>query len=105
MAAASVGNQLAQGEQNATSLADYRTIRENERVKFPRDASEVGITLSHFAILCQCLFQGAGDTYPFVNAMWNAVVGLQNIAPFITEQYHALSRHAGLSVTYYARIV
>jgi hypothetical protein len=103
--AASVGNQLTQGEQNA-SLADYRTIRENERVKNPRDASEVGITLSRFAVLCQCLLQGAGDTHLFVNAMWNAAVGLQNIAPFITERYHALSRHAGLSVTYYyARIV
>jgi hypothetical protein len=42
--AASIGNQLAQGEQNA-SLADYRTLREREKIKFPRDVTEVNITM------------------------------------------------------------
>ena len=44
-AAASVANQLSQGEQSA-SLTDYRTLRETEKVRFPRDVSEVCITLS-----------------------------------------------------------
>ena len=42
---ASVSNQLAQGKQNA-SLADYRTIRDQEKIKFPRDITEVCITRS-----------------------------------------------------------
>ena len=67
LAAASIGNQLAQGEQNA-SLADYRTIREKEKIKFPRDVTEVSITLGRFAVLCQELFQGTGDAPPLVSA-------------------------------------
>ena len=42
--AASISNQLAQGEQNAT-LSDYRTLREKEKVKFPQDTTEVCITM------------------------------------------------------------
>lgn len=105
LADASVGNQLAQGEQNA-SLSDYRTLREKERIKFPRDILEVGITLTRYAVLCQCLFQGVGATHPFVEAMWSMVAGFQNAAPFITERYHALaSRHPSVAPTYHARIV
>ena len=43
LAAASVGNQLSQGDQNA-SLSDHRTIRETEKIKFPKDVGEVKIT-------------------------------------------------------------
>lgn len=105
VAAASVGNQLSQGEQNA-SLADYRTIREKEKVKFPRDISEVGITLARYAVLCQCLFQGtAGMPHPFVDTMWGLVAGIQNEAPFIAERFRALARGPGFASTYHARIV
>lgn len=105
VAAASVGNQLAQGEQNA-SLADYRTIREKEKVKFPRDISEVCITLARYAVLCQCLFQGtAGTPHPFVDTMWGLVAGMQNGAPFIAERFHSLARIPSATSTYHARIV
>lgn len=64
VAAASVSNQLSQGEQNA-SLSDYREIRDKEKVKFPRDVSEVCITLLRYAVLCQGLFQpGRRPTTP-----------------------------------------
>lgn len=101
VAAADVGNQLSQGGQNA-SLSDYRTIREKERLKFPRDISEVCITLTRFAVLCQCLLQGTGPLHPFVEAMWTTIAGFQNGAPFITERFHALSWYQCL---YHARII
>ena len=44
-----VQNQLSQGEQNA-SLVDYCSIREKERIKMPRDISEVCITLTRHAV-------------------------------------------------------
>lgn len=62
---ASVSNQLAQGEHQA-SLADYRMLREKEKVKFPRDTMEVCITLSRYAVLCQTLFGGTGSPNPAV---------------------------------------
>lgn len=102
--AASVSNQLAQGEQNA-SLSDYRTIREKEKIKFPTDVDETCITLARFAVLCQCLFQGTGPAHPFVEAMWALVAGLQNGAPIIKERFHALTRHPAIAVMYHARIV
>ena len=104
VAAADVGNQLSQGEQNA-SLSDYRSIREKERLKFPRDISEVCITLTRFAVLSQCLFQGTGMPHPFVEAMWTMVAGFQNGAPFIAERFYALSRHPGIASLYHARII
>ena len=104
LAAASVGNQLSQGEQNA-SLADYRSIREKEKVKFPRDMSEVCITLTRYAVLCQCLFQGAGGSHPFVEAMWATAAGAQNIAPFVTERLHALARQPDSMQIYHARVI
>jgi hypothetical protein len=104
LAAASVSNQLAQGEQSA-SLSDYRTIRESERVKFPRDVSEVAITLTRFAVLCQCLFQGPAAPHPFVDLMWQLAVTIQNIAPFITERFHSVSHNPAVAATYYTRIV
>ena len=50
LATASLNNQLAQGEHSA-SLDDYRTIREKETVRFPKDIMEVGITLGRYAVL------------------------------------------------------
>ena len=91
LAAASVGNQLSQGEQTA-SLTDYRSIRDKEKVKFPRDMSEVCITLTRFAVLCQCLFQGAGPAHPLVEAMWTTATTAQSIAPFVTERLNTLAR-------------
>lgn len=107
LAASSIGNQLDQGEQNAT-LSDYRrTIRNSERIKFPRDMTEVGITVTRYAILCcQGLFQGTGPNHPFVDAMWRLSVNLQNAAPFITDRYQELHHQApNAAATYHARIV
>jgi hypothetical protein len=63
--ASAVAAQSAQGDQNA-SLADIRTIREGEKLKFPLNATEVCVTLFRYAILCQTLFQGSGAKHPFV---------------------------------------
>jgi hypothetical protein len=84
--AASVSNQLSQGDHNAT-LADYRALRERERVKFPRDITEVCITLGRYAVLCQALLQGTGPPNPAVEVLWSLVVALQNATPFITDRY------------------
>ena len=105
VAAASVANQLSQGEQSATTLADYRTLRETEKVRFPRDISEVFITLSRYAVLCQCLFQGAGLSHPFVDAMWSAAATLQNLAPYVSDRFHALARQPAIARTYFPRIL
>lgn len=103
--AASVSNQLSQGKQNA-SLSDYQTIREKEKIKFPRDIDETCITLARFAVLCQCLFQGTGPAHPFVEAMWALVAGLQNGAPIVKERFYVLtSRHPAVALLYHARIV
>jgi hypothetical protein len=104
VAAADVGNQLSQGEQNAT-LSDYREIRAKEKVKFPKDVMDASITLCRFAVLRQVLFQGTGPTYPLVDAMWTTALGLQNLSPSITAQYQALSLVAGIAPTYYARVI
>ncbi len=103
LAAADVGNQLAQGEQSA-SLMDYRSIREKEKVKFPTDVSEACITLCRFAVLCQVLFQGTGPAHPLVDAMWATALGLQNLAPAVTDRYQALIGTPGVVQTYFARV-
>ena len=84
--AASIGNQLAQGEQNA-SLADYRTIRDRENSKFPRDITEVNITLGQYTVLAQALLQGTGDDNPFVTSIWRLYLALTNAVPFRTERF------------------
>ena len=104
LAAASVANQLSQGDQSAT-LSDYRTIRDNERLKFPRDMSEVTISLTRYAVLCQCLFQGLGPAHPFVETMWALALNMQNGAPFITERYHHVARSPHVASLYFARIL
>ena len=104
VAAASVGNQLAQNEQTA-SLADYRTIRDKEKIKYPNVVSETCITLHRFAILCQVLFQGTGPLHPLVQSMWATARGLQNISPFVADWHQSVSRVAGVGATYFARIL
>lgn len=69
-----MGNQLSQGEQS-TSISDYRSIRDNKKIKFPRNISEVGITLTRFSVLCPRLYQGIGGAHPFVDSMWGLTMG------------------------------
>ena len=89
LASAEIGNQLSQGgEHNASLLSDYRMLREQEKVKFPRDMMDVVITMGRYAVLCQALFQGTDPDNLFVAAMWKLYVALQNAAPFITDRYH-----------------
>jgi hypothetical protein len=104
VAAVDVGNQLSQGEQNA-SLSNYRTIRDKEKLKFPRGLTEVCITLTRFAVLSRCMFQGDGALHPFVEAMWATVAGFQNGASFITERFHLLSRCPGVAVLNNSQII
>ena len=83
---ARLGDLLAQGEQSAT-LTDIRTLREREKVKFPRDVTEVCITLGRYAVLCQTLFQGVGPPNPIVETLWTLYAGMQNAGPFVTEKF------------------
>jgi hypothetical protein len=89
LALADIGNQLAQGKQNA-SLADYFALWEQEKVKFPRDAMDVSIAIGQYAILCQTLFQGTmGPDNPFVSTVWKLYAALANAAPpYIADKYH-----------------
>ena len=103
-AAAAVADQLAQGDHNAT-LADIRTIREGEKVKFPLNISEVCITLFRFAVLAQTLFQGTGPPHPLVEAIWGFASSLQTVGPFVTDKYNDLAGVYNLTSVYYARIV
>ena len=102
--AASVGNQLSQGEQSA-SLSDYRTLKDKEKVRFPRDIAETGITLVRFAVLCQVLFQGTGPAHPLVQELWSTAFNLQNMGPFITEGYQKYARTPSIASTYYPRVL
>ena len=106
LAAASLGHQLSQGEQNA-SLSDYRTIREQEKVKFPKDFLEVYITLARYAVLlCQGLFQGPGERHPFVEAMWAIAVSMHAVTPLAADRLRQVARTTPAIVpTYHARIV
>lgn len=79
---------------------------EQEKIKFPSNFLEVYITLTRFAVLCQCLFQGPGAKHPLVDAMWaTAVLGMQNITPFATDRFNQLARNTAVAATYHARIV
>ena len=71
----------------------------------PRDISEVCITLTRYAVLCQCLFHGAEGAHPFVKAIWTLAVGLQNLGPFITERFHSLACQPGIARIYHGRIL
>lgn len=102
--ASAVAAQLAQGDQSA-SLADIRTIREGEKLKFPLNATEVCITLYRYAVLCQMLFQGAGERHPFVESLWKVASGLKDVEPFVTDKYNELASVHRITSIYYARIV
>ena len=102
--AASIGNQLAQGEQSA-SLADYRTLREKEKIRFPRDIMEVCITIGRYAVLCQALFQGTGEDNPLVATVWRLYAALTNAAPFITERFQQMAGAPAVKKYYHACIV
>ncbi len=105
LAAASIGNQLAQGEQNPT-LADYRALRETEKLKYPRDTHEVGITLQRYAVLVQCLFQGTGGAHPLVTSLWTLASSFQNQVPFIADRSRTVvQQNPGVASTYFARIL
>ena len=104
LANASISQQLAQGDQNA-SLADYRTLREKEKLKFPRDTMDVCITMTRYAILCQTLFQGAGPENPLVAVLWRLVMALQNAAPFIMERYQQMVRTPAMTSIYFASVL
>ena len=103
-AASAVADQLAQGDQNA-SLADIRTIREGEKLKFPLNASEVCVTLYRYAVLCQTLFQGEGPKHQFVEAIWDVATKFENLEPFVTDKYNGLATTRNVTSMYYARIV
>lgn len=91
LAAASIGHQLAQGDNQAT-LTDYCAPREKEKVKFPRDTMEVAFSLSRFVVLCQTLFQDTGPPNPLVETLWGLAASMQNAAPFVTERYQQMIR-------------
>ena len=101
---ASISNQLSQGEHNA-SLADYRTIREKEKIKFPRNISDTCITLSRYAVLCQTLFQGEGPPNPFVEALWHLCSNMLNAAPYITDRFQQVARIPAVANIYFASII
>ena len=102
---ASIGNQLSQGEHNAT-LADIRTIREKEKVKFPNDISQTCITIQRYAVLCQAIFQGSGAENPWVGSVWKLANALQNGAPFIADSFQQhVARFATVASVYYPTIV
>ena len=105
VAAAATADQLAQGDQNA-SLADIRTIREGEKIKFPLNASEVCVTLFRYAVLCETLFQGTtGGKHPFVEALWLVAKALKDVEPFVTDKYNDLASVHPITSIYCARIV
>ena len=103
--AASVSDQLSQGDHTAT-LADYRSLREREKVKFPRDITEVCITVGRYAVLCQALLQGTGPPNPVVDLLWNLYVSIQNATSFISDRYlQAAATNPTVANVYYPCIV
>lgn len=104
VAAATLSNQLTQGE-HQVSLTDYRSLRDQEKVKFPRDITEVCVTLSRYAVLCQALFQGTGAPNPLVEALWNLTAALNNAAPFIADRIQQVARAPLTTRVYYPTMV
>lgn len=104
LAVASVSNQLAQGEQ-AASLADYTTIKEKEKVRFPRDTLDVAITLTRYAVLCHTLFQGVGPTHPFVERIWQLTAAVSNATPYITDRFQQMAGNPHIASVYFPCIV
>ena len=103
--AASVSEQLSQGDHSAT-LEDYRTLREREKMRFPRDITEVGITLGQYAVLCQTLLQGLGPPNPAVEVLWDLVAAIRNASPFIADRYlQAVVSNPTVANVYFACII
>ena len=104
-AAAGVAHQLEQGTSNA-NLADIQAIKEKEKVRFPNDMHQVGITLQRYAVLVQTLFQGgAAAVHPFVRAVWELATGFQTRLPFIMDRHHGLGMGSALHQAYPPRIL
>ena len=102
--AASVTHQLDQGTQNA-SFADIQAIKASEKVRFPSDLHQTGITLQRFAVLAQVLLQGSsGEPHPFVKNIWTFANGFQNRLPFILDRYHGLAGNPA-QIHYPARVL
>lgn len=87
---ATVANQLDQGTANA-SLADIRDIRAKEKVKLPGDLNQVSLTLRRYAVLVHTLFQGPGESNPFVKCMWLLANAFHERLPQFLGQHQALS--------------
>lgn len=87
---ATVANQLDQGAANA-SLADIRDIRAKEKVKLPRDLNQVSLTLRRYAILAHTLFQGPGESNPFVKCIWLLANMFHERLPQFLGQHQALA--------------
>jgi hypothetical protein len=105
-AAAGVAHQqLEQGTSNA-NLADIQAIKEKEKVHFPNDMHQVGITLQQYAELVQTLFQGTAAAFNlFVRAVWELAAGFQTRLPFIMDRHHGLGMGLALHQSYPARIL
>jgi hypothetical protein len=101
--AATLGQQLELGSHNVT-LADVQTIKAKERVRFPTDIYQVGITLIRYAVLMQTLLQGVGPPHPYVQAVWDLATKFHQRQPFIVERYLEATRLGPYS-TYPARIL
>jgi hypothetical protein len=66
----------------------------------------VCITLQRFAVLAQCMFQGAGGPHLLVDSLWSLASSFQNQVFFITEQSRSnFHVNTGLASTYHARIL
>ena len=102
--AANVGNQLAQGEHSA-SLADYVTLRAGEKIRFPKDIMEVGITIGWYAVLCQSLFQGTGPDNPMVNLLWKLFAEVQNSAPSIADKFQQVAHQPAVANVFHVCIL
>lgn len=102
---AGVVQQLEQGASNA-NLSDIQTIKDKEKVRFPSDMHQVGITLQRYAVLVQTLFQGTtAAVHPFVRAMWELATGFQTRLPFIMDRYQGLGPGSPLHSVYPAHII
>lgn len=101
--AAALGQQLEVGSHNVT-LADVRTLKDKERIRFPTDVYQVSISLVRYAVLMQVLLQGGGPPHPYVQALWDLATRFHQRQPFIVEKYLEALR-SGPYATYPTRIL
>ena len=84
---ASLTQQLDQGVNQAT-LSDMRTIRDKEKVRFPRDLHQVAVTLQRYAVLTHALLQSdVGPRHPLVRSLWNLAEVFAARLPFLAERH------------------